>query len=346
MCVSVERSRSIVPEITSSTFIDSSNITKFLVGIIEVDANTRFSSTLDLSMYSPVFEHLYSEEKLGYLYSDDVRTHHAVSRDLPEEYKEIHEQYENERVAMYSAQIPVERGSVIYFDRQDKLIKYSPPQHGEVFETTSDVYSLINEGMIPMIEVHTHPTDHLFSPIDFERVLTTYPGSKRRIVNGSIVLCPDWQILAIPTFRTPYLSGDELGDRINNVEKQYALSDTRDEQLIHRKQKIDSLGEKGIYTIYQKWSNQILVDLEVQIMNGEITREQFFEIWESKYKPMCDKEIEDFQKRILRIINKFGEQYFTSLHRAGNNVNISFIRDINVKLYVSGNMKDFREFTL
>ncbi len=349
--MSIERSRAMVPvpeQEPEATIIDSSNITDFLLyGDLNSSAKIQFASELSMSSYTPVFEYLYGEKKLGYIFDEEVRTSHLNFDDIPDNFRSIYEAAEEERIKIYSEKVDVERSSIVFYDPEEKRFYNSSAKHGEVFSTISEAYEIARNGNFPMLEIHTHPSDHFFSPVDFSRLLHTFPHGKRRVVNGLVLLCPEWQILALPTSQTPTYSYEEMKNKITENKEKYSKENRREEQLHNRVKYIkEELGERGVWKIYGKWSKKALTENASRIKNREITEDEFIQIWTDEYQSLIDEDLNLHRKKFERIFSKSATQLYSHIHRGINTRNIDFVREINVKLYASEDMKNFREFSL
>ncbi|HRN96131.1 MAG TPA: hypothetical protein PLD54_01655, partial [Candidatus Levybacteria bacterium] len=320
--------------ITTDT-IDSSNITDFLIGNIHTDSRTQFASELDMGFYTPVFEYLYGEQKLGYKASESNR------EKFLEKYNKWSDEEKEGAIAQhlfdhFNFQTSVERSAVVYKSMQGGQFGYTTANHGSVYSTNSEINEVIKEGGLPILEVHTHPDDALFSPIDYWRMLINIGGdNSNRLLNGSVVLCPSRQLMALATANTPILSGEEIDQLIAGIEIRNS-NPKRVNQLANRWDIMLNSLQRTL-----KENDDEFNAIRLKRGDGIITPEEY----EKLYSDLLDRYVNYFERywRTKFHIDNFNLSYE---ERMANNLVVDFAREINVKLYVSDNMKDFHEFSL
>ncbi|MEK7517084.1 MAG: hypothetical protein AAB583_00910, partial [Patescibacteria group bacterium] len=173
------------PSLDSIT-IDSENFVDYLL-YPKFDAQeSRFSPHLDLEWCTPVINYLYDQTQEEFYHTDEEKD--ILTRfwsKLPEESKSKIEELINIRV-------PVERSSIIYYEIENDTIRVSPANFGH-FTSGEVELSIFDGDNFPIMELHTHPFNSLFSPVDYTRLLLG--GDGMRAVKSSMVICPDIQVL-------------------------------------------------------------------------------------------------------------------------------------------------------
>ncbi len=100
-----------------------------------------------------------------------------------------------------------ERSSVVYQNLKTHFVDMTQPRHGTGFHTTMMVRSVIDDRNLPILTMHTHPTDSFFSAEDFDHfgysIIRSVGLPNRKLFKATAVLCPNVQILAMITRDTP-----------------------------------------------------------------------------------------------------------------------------------------------
>lgn len=223
-----------------SIIIDSTNLVGYLVARRGSDfRESQFASSLDLAKLTPFIENVYAERRQQYVASQADRD---LLTDTAEWIRGSSQNIEHpatkkmlEMIGDWaSKKADVENSSVIYYDPKEKAIAASPVNFGEVEEVELSTLEVLIDGNRPMIEIHTHPDDSLFSVQDYSRMLVDFHNGMR-LVKAIMVLCPNIQVLAIATNRTPLLDVDETVELLEGLRKGFdqQFKSMRDRDLFH-----------------------------------------------------------------------------------------------------------------
>lgn len=113
-----------------------------------------------------------------------------------------------------------ERGCSSYYDPKTQTIKFTPIIHGKEGSVTREAFDLIRQQKLPILEIHTHPEDQLFSPRDYVTLLLKV-GVGTRFMKAALLPCPSNQILALASSETAKYDQDELEKLLNEWDKQH-----------------------------------------------------------------------------------------------------------------------------
>lgn len=103
-----------------------------------------------------------------------------------------------------------EVAKAVFFDVKTGLVGATDTVHGDFTSVRSAFVDAYGNDRLPLLEMHTHPTESFPSVIDYQFMLLGNPEAKVRAIRAIAVLCPQTQILALATDQTPMLSPDQL----------------------------------------------------------------------------------------------------------------------------------------
>jgi len=231
-----------------SIAIGSSNLVGYLAARGRFDAReSQLASNLDLITIVPFVEDVYAERRKAYAQSQEDRDFlistaefiRRSSQNIGPATKEMLERIESQA----SEKANVENSSVIYYDPKEKAIDASPVNFGEIEKVEISTLDVLREGNRPMIEIHTHPNDSLFSIEDYSRMLVDFHNGMR-LVKSIMVLCPNIQVLGIATNRTPLLDVDPTVELLEDLHRglDQQLKTIRDPELLYALDNAEALG--------------------------------------------------------------------------------------------------------
>lgn len=303
----------------------------------------KFSSYLNLDIYKPAFVQLYrqSEESL-------------VSPHLVEKTKcslSLLTEFDNPEIKRYAKVIseqinlkaPGERSSVIHYDPEERMIKYSDLTFGDFTSTKLSTVELIRNGKRPMMEVHTHPEDKLFSSADYFRLLLKFYENGDGLVKGIVVLCPNFQFLALATAQTPRLDLESVIASITNWGEDFNLQQDNKKYLQNRtKSLIDRL---SIYHLtHFKSFLETASELGRKESAGELAKEEVTEQMQ-KLLRRAEESQNRYSLKFDRVFKKAVNAYVGYIKHLENEMIIGYNRWARVKLYWATDMIHFQEFS-
>lgn len=333
----------------TSPLIHSNNFVHFLLDATVTPSSESFARTLDIALFKPVAEHLYSERQEGFILNEQERQQLLDSR---KEDKDVLNMSPQGRAAMEdlnkhttefaNLQGVVERSSVSYIDPSTYMFEYTQANHGAYSECRILIGQILEEEKIPLLEDHTHPHNHLFSPIDYVRLLSSLDG-EHRIVRAIRVLCPDMQLLALPTSDTPLLDIEEALKLVDEWDQEYTTDDDIQKKLTEKCERIMRYTFGSLVRI-QKYGGERIIALDRASVGGQWS--------EAQLKESIDREVAEIRFIRDRIADEYERSYSTSFRalcdyseRKVNYGLIEFARDMALKLYISRDMQHYMAFS-
>ena len=116
-----------------------------------------------------------------------------------------------------------ERGCSSYYDPETKTIQFTPIIHGQEGSVTRESFDLIRQSKLPILEMHTHPEDQLFSPEDYATLLMKVGAADIRFMKAALLLCPSNQVLALASSETAKYNRNELEKVLNEWNLQHNI---------------------------------------------------------------------------------------------------------------------------
>lgn len=340
-----------IPEVEKTRYlINSDNVYAFLThGLNAKVADWRFAPELNLSLFTQSMERLANEYRIVHVLSDEQREKDRLSfpPSTNPDTESFYQRMKNSQDKLLDTEAAGERSSVIYLDHilDDHFQVTNPAFHeyarGEI--VTADLYL---SGKIPVVEEHTHPKDSLLSPPDYSRLLIKGYNNGRRVVNGLILVCPNVQILAVPTPQTPLLLLEEIDEFMQASQER---SETPENPHVNM-DALKEITEQAVATINNlaitsfQQNMRSVVELEQKIKAGLITEnEARFQI-----EILFGRSEREQDKIVKNITTEQADQltmFWTGFNRYNNTLMNETARSLNVVLFSSTNMKDFKQFS-
>ena len=299
---------------------------------------------IDLSLYTNVFNNLYANSQGAYVVPEEVRQKYFAEIDARgEPTHEVIRMIREQAISDINQQAPGERHVTVYQDEEDDIIKISPITFGKYTNVETDIIDIARQGNNPLFGIHTHPANIMFSPQDY--LLRLFDsGSGEGLIKGQVILCPDIQILAISTEKTPHMEYDDAEELVKRWSDEFKKAPSgRAETLYDRQRKIQQLGEQVFLQNFRD-SMSSIGDIEKRMNEGEFTEEVALEMAHNERKKHLDR-LNEYLKKYRRVHSKTIRNLYDLTNRVSNEILIDFARLINVKLYVSTDRKNFRAFS-
>ena len=226
--MSPEKALAIIPEdeyFPEKVTVNEEELPYFLVGGEYFPfEDWDFSDTLHLPELTPVFDELYNNKHLVPLFSKEDREIGTAA------FQQIAAVSEEPMENPYDQMVEGERSLVLFYNTEEGVVEGAPITHGTYGEVELMTANYASEINIPYLEMHTHPIDSLFSPLDYGNLITKADDESQSIVRGIAVAGPNIQILALATPHTPlleyehsfpYISGktEEVDETAYSLEK-------------------------------------------------------------------------------------------------------------------------------
>lgn len=323
------------PKVTSETFVD------YLFPHTPLVSPSEFDYRLDLGFLEEQIDELYEHDKQGFVLDDSIRKKlegYKTEIDNDVHWSHLYEQL-NAEIDEYRNQTDkVERSRVIFYDPQDNELRITGITDGTYSSTDTEVVKLYKSVKTPLLGIHTHPTDALFSPQDFSTLLIR--PLDETLLRGELVLCPNIQVLALSTTLTPALSNAQVEEFKKHWKGQFSTD--RQEELEEKALKVRKIVSKKYELgkkIYKKHIDKIH-EVAGRANVGEISMEE------------ADKILDQVQASHLKetesLVEKFGLAEYVatkilegSINNSKNTVLVDLARTVGVQLYVSTDRKNF-----
>lgn len=331
--------------------VDSSNLFAYLITLDDsyFKGKVSFAPELDLEIVEPYLRRLHSSEKIDFVlpletrekFEERINFVNGIQHDV---IKEIEQQRNTYLKELAYDQEAVERAQCLYYDRQSSKILITPTVHDSYSSTTIDTFNIFQEGDYPLFEIHTHPVNSLFSELDYLRMMMNFtPDFPYRILKGAIVLCPDFQIMALATPETKLL----LPKETDNFLKEYDLKQSDlGRQIIdintHLMDKINEPFNKGI-NFYVESLQKMAVE-EKNYEHGLYSENEKYIVFNSIGEEFCTN-----YSAALNELNYFIDYGSDDLRTRRRKLyfqnELEIARDVNPKLYMATDFRHFKAFT-
>ncbi len=231
---------------------------------------------------------------------------------------------------------PIEQAKVAYLDVKTNTIKAITTTYGD--NSTVDMLAGLNEaanaGGLPMMLVHEHPRDSMFSPDDYFPLIFGDKQTNTRVVNGIMVMTPGMQVMALATNETPLFS--TMNDADNLIESHNQERIAAKTQLEDKGQaEIDrQLGARAAIEQTTKAIEDFAAKTDTS--NDPKLQQLIANMVESKNKAVAETE-----QNILSA----DQEVKNGVPRLVNASLISLAREMHVKLYISTDKRNFKEFS-
>lgn len=200
--------------------VNSDNLINFLIGITgkgqifpDIDRDN-FPSELNLFWATNYISEMYEAKKVGEYLPEKRKEELKKSA---EEIKSVDQSLANPFQELAKESGVLEESRSVFFDFKSRSIEATEIIFGSGFDVKTKQLDAFKKGFL-LLELHTHPESILPSANDY-LVMMFSLGGGRRIANGTIILCPEGQILVLPTKDTPkfenWKDGFELIEKIN-----------------------------------------------------------------------------------------------------------------------------------
>lgn len=323
----------------------SGEITGYLINRAPV-AEAVLPSHLVLGPYSPIIQRLYAQSRQVFVHRESSRT--AGFKVLEKMrinplwqnplFNEGLREIEQEFRQMVTKKDAGERGITVFMDPLTQAIGTTEVILGDYVSVPGGFHSIdetIFSEKLPLIHLHTHPDNVLFSPNDYYPLITRAAlyGYGRRL-KAVMVLCPSLQVLALATARTMLLSSDEasrlIGDWSLTVEgdaEGKAVASAMEQLMIeHIRRTQEDVGRTAMLT-------------QTITRGTPLSRKE-----RRGLRRKTEKGYTAFQGRERRFEQTLAE--LENRAAALNNAELlEFARMINVALYMSTNTVDFYKFS-
>ncbi len=320
----------------------------YLVGHFPIDIpNLEFAKYLDLSVCKPYFVELIEATKDVYIHSDEHRRafqEKIIDTPLSDDvvaarFQQILKDGAVDYIERKSA---AERSRVIYYDPDLYFIGATEPQHGDFTTTNLSTFDVINDGFIPLFEVHTHPTNVLPSPVDYARILINPTQKQFRFLRAAIVLCPSVQILALATNQTVMLDVDTF----QKLDQNYKLDDIEQARLISLYDRRFNIIEAMMRYTRESADRffKASMDLQIRHAQGQITESELSQLLDSESN-LTKLELEKKMDKASRVAQHAAFQAATYEAKTVNQKLLEFTRQTNIKLYSATDFEHFTEFS-
>jgi len=324
-----ERKMPYIEEVNDDNFLDVA------FGEDIIGPQTKFSPTLDLSTFTPVFEMLYEQRQSGYIFSEESR---ESIMDLIQGTLSIGNEEEAKKLSeIYDRQAPVERSTILYLDHETDMIHYAEPVQGEFSSTQLPLDEAYTATRTPMIGIHTHPTESLPSHVDYSSLITFVPYEDRRLMGAEIVLCPNVQILVFPSFHTPRLEIGEANKMIDEYGEKWDMEkDTEFQEAV--KNANDLLSGHNDFFL-EKYKEGVAI-IEEAFSDPQLSEDEKERLVTEALDRIQNEQDENY-KRILPLY----DEATTRLHAYGSHFNnlksVNMAREMHVKMYFSADKRKF-----
>lgn len=307
--------------VTSETFL------RYLLPNMPLVPGSEFAYHFDLGFLEKSMGELYDHDKQDSILNDTGR-------------KKLEEKKEIDKMLNQTAK--VERAREFFYDPKDRRLKVSGITEGTYNLVRSDLPNITSQGKIPLLSMHTHPINVLFSAKDYMRLIVNPGTGQERFVRGTIVLCPDIQIMALATSLTPSLDDDQ---KIEEFEQFWQHDGVKDEVTEYREKRLEKI--KNLSSKYG----------EVMIKNFQQQNSAIDELYDlSKAGDISSWEAEELIKNVIESGLARSEKTYERFATAGsavltrldnklewleNRINVDLARSVGVQLYTSTDRKNF-----
>ncbi|KKU62412.1 MAG: hypothetical protein UX87_C0049G0013 [Candidatus Amesbacteria bacterium GW2011_GWA1_47_16] len=232
-------------------------------------------------------------------------------------------------------EVELEQARVIIINTDTQMLGATEPVYGmgaevNLMETLDKVPT---GNSLPLIIVHTHPQDQLFSFDDYFPMLIGEPETGRRFFRGIMVLTPEMQVMAVATSDTPIFWNAKEAEQFILAHN----TEFEEMKIANVKEKLKQLDEIGLKKNFLQTLEAVKA---MEFDTDDATKQQL----NAMVKKIQNKEVETLPEL---------ESQSQLISREGANMqgwltNSSLVRFANmmqVKLYSSTDTRNFREFS-
>ena len=304
-----------------------------------IEINAVLPSSFNFSSYSHHLKELYDFSHEDFIFEQpQAQTPNGTTDNSVVEQSNSGDANAND---LLSIKASTERGRVLFFDTKTEKTGVTDITAGKFRELFLPFVELYKEGKIPGIFLHTHPSLSMLSSDDYRKLLVDYIGDGTRVLKGVMALCPDIQILALTTDKTPHLSWDQTSELImkynsaieNYVQRGLEILNNYQLKKVLKPLEIAKEHSERRITLLQRFAdgeiNMNEYDKQVEVIDQELDAMK-----KDGSLSLSSEELEKILRRIDRVLIPFI-----------NATLMGFARDTHMKLYSSTDMKTFKEFS-
>lgn len=290
---------------------------------------TRFSDALDLGTYTEHMDHLYATSRDVPIYTDDERLslYAALEESLGPVDKDDPKM--KEFIDRIEEKGPGERSLYIYADYKSRRIRASDIRFGEFAAVHPQV--VFEEDHLPLMLMHTHPTEDFFSPQDLVWLLTGAGGVRK--LCATLVLCPDTQILAVAGSNTPILDYEEGTELINDFKAERKVELEEATAVLDRRLEAFDIAEDKYW---RKDIANVMTSSSFQALDEEGQKARALELFEAHFSK---------SQRLTRLRTRTEERKESRQKRSLNGKLVEFARKYGIELYYSRDKQNFTKFS-
>lgn len=305
-----------------------------------IERNTTLPNTFNFSPHAHYLKELYDFSKTDFIYDQETRDKALASAGRVGSNGQLMPSSIQALSDLFSQKAHVESGRTLYLDMDTDKIDATGIDSGKVTEVALPFLELWQQRKVPGLLIHTHPASQMPSAIDYDTLLKDYLENGTRLLRGIMVLCPEVQILALATNKTPLLPTAKVDEMIIANNK---LTTDFFEKVTKILTKAMEKGIKRPLDLFTQYM-QKTISLLQELSDGRITKDEF-DMRSSALEIEHDKSLQILRDEGNPVIGKTAERVKHALNRFGNAALVSFARDANLKLYSSTDMVNFREFS-
>jgi hypothetical protein len=315
---------------------------------------SNFAKNLDLSLYASKYRDLLHISREVFVRSEEERLRLTSGKEyddpsFPAYLEPLRGMFAEAAKEYAEEKGKGERSKVIYYDFERRIIWNTETTHGEYATTTVPTYDLFStlipgngEGRkLPLLEVHTHPENGLFSPKDLLRMV--HGSGQVRGIRGSVVLCPDIQLLALATAQTPVYPQSHISQFLEEWESKIAEQDEHEGTKVFEQRRITR-------EHYDEYMNEIFKEIEGTcwaykelLDKGEITVDQYARFFKREFHK--SKNYRERHERVERMEAASKRKRDAFVNRMHDSAHIKMLRELNIKLYSAHDLAYFTEFS-
>jgi hypothetical protein len=348
--IGLPENRQLVVIDSTEPVINSDSLFYYLLSVPYLwEKGQQFSNHLDLRPYSIYLKELYDQVKVDFVLPESEREQRSASQQdfhtTDPETNDFLQESKARIEGIRNRQAAVERSRTIYSDRDDlATIKATEIVHGTYSQVQAGLYDVIDNGGIPLLDVHTHPSDSPFSIHDYAPIITEYFVDGPAAVNGLIVICPNIQILALATALTPMLLPEATEQLMQNSAQEFEdRKNTIYDPLLQRFLRT----QEGFIKIpFNRLQNFLRT---ASVMEEEMKTQGFTD---DEIKRKLTDYAEEHRRitaqattYLEEVLSRRQRECFDTIAYQGNYRAIDFARSQRVELYSSTNFRDFYRFS-
>lgn len=281
---------------------------------------------IDMNFFTQDMRFLYDQQRLDYVMSEGQRKkgYAQLKGCKPTMVGNVLEEIRRDKLERKEA---VERGLSKFFDPKTGRIISTPISFGSYRSVRIfGGRELMKQGILSVLEIHTHPYSFPFSFADYNFLMIDQSIGG---VGGSIILNPDYQVLAVATTQTPSLTTWEEADLFS---KEWRKSFERDykTERIKLRIKMRVLKEKGYSD--ERYASLIESCYEAA-GKRDFTNLSFLTAQLDEIRKLRERD-NDLNDLVVANHNKM------VIHGS-----LEFARTIGLKLYISSDVQNFSAFS-